>query len=225
MSPLAVILAAQASTPVVVPPPAPPPITTVPVAPFPPGFTYPSSPRPLLNPGYWVTTDDYPVAAMRADEQGTTAFVLAIDQLGKVSKCEIAESSGSATLDAATCELITRRARFIPARDAAGKPTAGSYASRVRWVLPEPDPLEIPFVDEEGGFHVFSLTYRFFIEPDGTTSDCVLETETTVETLDQPEGPCAPGRPYKPFLDANGKPVRKRVSVTVRSAIEDSPGR
>lgn len=47
----------------------------------------------------------------------------------------VAESSGSAILDAATCQLITRRFRFRPAtRD--GAPVSGTVYRRVTWRLP-----------------------------------------------------------------------------------------
>lgn len=245
-----IILVAQASAaatappPVVVAPPPPPPpiyveqvapappIRTVPVAPPPPQssllemiFAGRTPPRPVGDPGSWISVDDYPPEALREEVQGTASFVLSVDKSGGVMDCYIGQSSGSSVLDAATCRLLRQRGRFLPAKDKYGQPVEGTYSSRVRWVVPEPDPLAVSFVDENGRFRDFALTYRFFIEADGTTSDCVVTVGDITETLDRPEGPCAPGKAYKPFLDASGKPVRKRVSVAVRSAIEERPGR
>jgi TonB family protein len=54
-----------------------------------------------------------------------------------VTSCTVTSSSGSASLDAATCRIMTERARFIPARDRRGRAVADSLSARVRWVLPE----------------------------------------------------------------------------------------
>jgi protein TonB len=80
--------------------------------------------------------DDYPAAAIRREEQGTVAFKLSINRRGGVDRCDIVSSSGSATLDHATCEIVTSRARFVPARDSRGDRIADEYSGRVRWVLP-----------------------------------------------------------------------------------------
>jgi hypothetical protein len=51
--------------------------------------------------------------------------------------CRIVESSGSRLLDLRTCQAMIVRARFTPARDAAGNPAPDTVAARVIWVLPE----------------------------------------------------------------------------------------
>jgi protein TonB len=56
---------------------------------------------------------------------------------GRVTNCEITSSSGHADLDAETCKLITRRARFTPGKDRAGNPTGGSNSNRIRWQIPK----------------------------------------------------------------------------------------
>jgi protein TonB len=92
--------------------------------------------RPRGAPSEWVTTDDYPANALRAGEQGRTGFRLDIGADGRVTGCTITQSSGSADLDQTACRILTRRARFTPARDAAGNPIASNYASNVLWKLP-----------------------------------------------------------------------------------------
>lgn len=94
-----------------------------------------SQPQPANSPSYWITQDDYPAAAHRAGQQGDTAFRLDVDVQGRVAACTITTSSGSAFLDEATCTLLKRRARFKPARDAAGANVAGSWSSVFRWRL------------------------------------------------------------------------------------------
>lgn len=86
--------------------------------------------------GSLVSNMDYPSEAIRNHEQGITAFRLDIGIDGRVTGCTITSSSGSPTLDAATCRLLVARARFEPARDANGKPTTDSYASRSAGCFP-----------------------------------------------------------------------------------------
>ncbi len=122
------------------PPPAPPVLVAAPPvappAPPPPRFQ-PKQATPKGNPGNWATTNDYPTRALREEREGTTGFRVTVTPEGRVGSCEITSSSGSADLDEAACSNITRRARFTPATDGEGNPTTGSYASRVRWVIPK----------------------------------------------------------------------------------------
>jgi periplasmic protein TonB len=92
--------------------------------------------QPAVPRGAVVPIDDYPPAALRAEEQGDTGFHLRIDTAGRVIECTVTKGSGSAVLDAATCRLALRRARFSPARDAGGAAVEGSYDGVVRWRLP-----------------------------------------------------------------------------------------
>jgi protein TonB len=132
-------------------PPPPAPVTTVRVAP-PPVITPTAPPAPPAPPppprtvepararanlASYVSNDDYPSAAIRNGEQGTTGFELTVGSNGRVTDCTITSSSGSSTLDAATCRLMRSRARFTPARDNQGNPTTDTVSSRIRWVLPD----------------------------------------------------------------------------------------
>ena len=83
------------------------------------------------------SSDDYPQEAIRRDEQGTVAYKLSVDRRGRVSRCTIVRSSGSTALDRATCSILSRRARFDPARDAEGRRVADTHEGRIRWELPQ----------------------------------------------------------------------------------------
>jgi periplasmic protein TonB len=115
--------------------------TTVPTI---PPFTPPQPPTvdhsagavPRSAPGTWVTTDDYPPSAVRAGIEGRTSFRLDIGTDGKPANCTVLASSGSDDLDKTACRKLMSRARFKPALDMAGNPTATTYAGGVTWKLP-----------------------------------------------------------------------------------------
>ena len=127
------------TTPVIQPAP---PVTPVyrPAPPAPPA----PPPAPRVSqaaratgslPGLF-STDDYPQSALRNEEQGTTAVSLTIGSNGRVSGCNVTSSSGSSSLDSTTCSILTRRARFTPAKDQNGQAISDSSSARIKWVRP-----------------------------------------------------------------------------------------
>lgn len=96
----------------------------------------PAQPRPRGKPGLWVTPDDYPASAIRAENKGITRFRLAVDATGKVTGCAVTASSGWPLLDETACARLVRRARFEPATDSTGARAAGHYNGAVNWRLP-----------------------------------------------------------------------------------------
>lgn len=126
-----------ATTPVL--PPLQPAIDTPRVAdlpPPPPAASRASGARARGDRAGWISTDDYPPRALRNGEEGSVGISLRIGADGRVSDCAVTASSGSATLDEATCRLYQRRARFTPARDEAGNPMASTFTDRIRWTIP-----------------------------------------------------------------------------------------
>lgn len=111
-----------------------PPIVEDPVV---PPRLKPVGAKPRGNPSGWVTNADYPDSALRNEEQGRTAFRLAIAADGRPTSCTITASSGARALDAAACRLLMRRARFVSARDGAGNTVAGAYANSFLWQIPQ----------------------------------------------------------------------------------------
>lgn len=78
---------------------------------------------------------DYP---REAGEQGAggvvgVRYVVAID--GRVPRCQVTRSSGSAALDDTTCRLIMERYRFKPGHDARGRPFAATIVENEEWVI------------------------------------------------------------------------------------------
>jgi protein TonB len=101
-----------------------------------PSFT-PRWARPRNSPASWATTSDYPTRDLREGNQGTTQFILTIDAEGRVEACAVTGSSGYPGLDKATCDNVSRRARFEPATDGGGNRVGGSYKGAIHWVIPQ----------------------------------------------------------------------------------------
>ncbi|MDF7774648.1 energy transducer TonB [Sphingomonas sp. AOB5] len=95
-----------------------------------------------------VTNDDYPPAALRAEQQGITTMSFTISAKGLISNCAIIGTSGSALLDNTACSILSARARFKPALDADGNPTEETRTLRFEWRLPgnrpPPPPTKAP---------------------------------------------------------------------------------
>jgi len=119
---------APSSLPTLAPPPPPPSPT--------PSFD-PVPARVSNNQGTWVTQGDYKSSWIARNYEGTVGYRLSVGAGGRVDGCAITKSSGVSALDEATCQLITRRARFDPAMNAQGRATGGSYSGAVRWQLPD----------------------------------------------------------------------------------------
>lgn len=109
----------------------------------------PTPPKPAGNPGEWITTGDYPDAALQAGKQGSVRFTLQIDASGTPTGCSVVQGSGDASLDEATCRLISQRARFTPATGKNGKPAAGTYTNTVRWELPAQSPQTLVSIEPD----------------------------------------------------------------------------
>ena len=127
----------QPDEPIVLRPPVAldPPVAIEP--PPPPAPKKSQAARAKANLASYVSNDDYPAAALRRGDTGTTRFRLTVGPNGKVTDCAIVGSSGSSTLDSATCRLMRSRARFEPAKNSDGRPTSDSVTSAIRWVLPD----------------------------------------------------------------------------------------
>lgn len=119
--------------------------------------------HPAGNPGSWFTDADYPTEAKRAGQQGRVSVRVSIDEAGTVKGCEVTGSSGSAALDARTCELIAARGKFVPERDERGKPVASTYSISTRWALMDDVPAKL------GPWRIAS---RLRIDRAGNLSSC-----------------------------------------------------
>lgn len=76
---------------------------------------------------------NYPLAALRDNAQGSVRLVVSVDPEGRVSKCFVTQSSGHEAFDKAACDGMEQFAMFDPARDEMGRPVAGSYATVITY--------------------------------------------------------------------------------------------
>ena len=81
---------------------------------------------------------DYPASAQAAGAQGTAQAQLTIGPDGRVVGCNLVRSTGNGALDAATCNILRRRAKFTPAHDSSGAATTDTYTTPpITWRLAE----------------------------------------------------------------------------------------
>jgi periplasmic protein TonB len=105
-----------------------------PLLPSPPTITGPAASKGDVRSIF--SAYDYPATAQAKGEQGTVQARLRVDEWGRVSSCRVIGSSGSDSLDNATCNIIERRARFTPARNAAGQAISSTVTTPpISWQL------------------------------------------------------------------------------------------
>ena len=79
----------------------------------------------------WFSADDYPKNLVLNGVQGNVNFRLIIDEAGKIESCNIQKSTRPMEFDELVCKLATKRGRFKPALDAAGKPVRSYYRQTI----------------------------------------------------------------------------------------------
>ena len=195
----------------------PPPIRIIPNPPpaaparFEPPTVLPSTPQVRGDHNAWVTTNDYPSRSRREGQEGRVEFELSVNRYGSVRSCLVTDSSGFSDLDTATCKLVQRRARFTPAFDEDGNPVDGTFRESVVWQL-NPNPTPEPF----------GAAFSFTVTEDGTVEDCQISGMIgSVPKSLLERNPCTRVRKYTPFVDEDGRPVRKRVTYSYAADVLD----
>jgi len=84
-----------------------------------------------------LSSNDYPASALRTATQGRVIVRIDVSSGGRATDCAPVATSGNAAIDATTCRVILRRARFRPGLDATGQPIAARMISTVTWLLPD----------------------------------------------------------------------------------------
>ena len=87
-----------------------------------------------LNKKAWITVNDYPVRAGLWHQGGQVAVSFAIGTDGRISNCQVIQSTGFPLLDDLPCPLLTKRARFAPAKDGTGASVVTHGSASVHFV-------------------------------------------------------------------------------------------
>ncbi|MEO7248361.1 MAG: energy transducer TonB [Novosphingobium sp.] len=82
-----------------------------------------------------IRESDYPREAVQAHQSGKVHIRFTVGINGRATNCVVTRSSGSPSLDEATCRLIMQRFRYEPSRDASGRPYADVEEGIHEWRL------------------------------------------------------------------------------------------
>lgn len=78
---------------------------------------------------------DYPSEAFWKHQEGKAVMTVHVTAKGIVDSCAIKTSSGSESLDRATCN-VARHIKYEPALDQNGQPVEAFTSFHMNWVLP-----------------------------------------------------------------------------------------
>lgn len=93
------------------------------------------TPEPVMNPGRWLRSNDYPLGSLMSGRQAIVNFRLNVGSDGRSTACEVQSAYADEHFKKITCDLLMRRASFVPALDARGQPIPSFYLSTVNWVI------------------------------------------------------------------------------------------
>lgn len=81
----------------------------------------------------WFSSGDYPTGALSRRDNGWVRFRVDVDVNGKIAGCHILARTEPDAFADHTCRLITKRAEFLPALDADGKPLRSYFTGSMRF--------------------------------------------------------------------------------------------
>jgi len=99
----------------------------------PPAVEVARPPQPHGTAASLFSVDDYPASARGTGAHGKVVARLTIGTDGRVTGCNIVQSTGFAVLDQATCNILRRRARYGPAVDSHGMPVVSTVDETIVW--------------------------------------------------------------------------------------------
>ena len=175
-----------------IPPPPPLRVQAIPTGPY------------IMSTG--IRPADYPAEAWLNGDEGSVGYRLEIDRTGSVTDCAITKSSGSETLDEATCALLFKKAEIAFRGD--GRPEPGIVSGTYAWRKREPE------------MRPMTVAFAYTLTAEGAVEDCeiVAMTGELPERMrrDIERDPCFTTQDRGvPFRDDNGQPVAKRLKLTI----------
>lgn len=90
--------------------------------------------KPASNPHMWFRSNDWPMHAAMQRHNGLVQVRMDVDDTGMLTGCNVLRRTNPDEFADVTCEVLRKRARFVPALDAAGKPVKSFYMYKVHWV-------------------------------------------------------------------------------------------
>jgi outer membrane biosynthesis protein TonB len=144
----------------------------------------------LAHRGSFMTDDDYPANALRNKETASVRLALTIDAAGKLVACKVTSIEGARSLEAPTCALQTRRARFVPAHDSSGNAVAGITTTTFNWMLPGVASPQLRYDTALGvnrlpaQMTAASATADFLLAADGSVEGCTISRSSGSAKLD-----------------------------------------
>lgn len=179
---------------------------------------------PVGNPSAWFGDDAYPAEALRAGQQGRTIAEVQIDDTGLLVSCRVASSSGSASLDQATCAVALQDRHYQPATDGRGRPIASHARLSILWRIPAGrefgDPVDVTAAPPALRTMEMSLT----VAGDGTLEAC--HAEFTGRKPGETGDPCERvkvGSKVSAGLRRDGRPVGARIVTRLSEQVLVDP--
>lgn len=170
------------------------------------------------NPGQFFSEDAYPAEAIRLREEGRVVAKLWIDTTGKVASCTVQTSSGSRSLDQATCDVALEKVVFEPARDRKGQAIAASYMLPVRWALPNG-----PIVVTNAMPTSIEIEKTYSVDAAGVVTACATQMNPPSPGVGDP---CDEHRVGSQIADRwvrDGRPVGATITERVTVKVEIDP--
>jgi TonB family protein len=184
----------------------------------------PQRPIPAL-----IFKDDYPLAALNKGEEGPVLAELLVTPTGTVDNCRIVVSSNSELLDAATCRVIQKRARFRPATGSDNRPMYGIYRQVITWSIGtprtatvEPDHQLTINRAPPGITMPVALKLSYVSKSDGSISACREADESSAASIRLAGLACQAlsAQPAEIVRDHAGRPVDALNSTTVEFSVQ-----
>ena len=189
--------------------------------------------RAQTNLADYFSSSWYPPEALHNREEGGVRFQVDVRPNGRVEACRILASSGSRTLDEATCAIMVDRGRFTPARDAEGRAIADRFTARIQWALPAEavEPAERARAFANLASYIWSNDYpsgalarmeqgtvgfNLDVSDEGRVTYCNVTASSGSEALDLTTCRIMLERArFEPARDAEGNPVPDRVAARI----------
>jgi TonB family protein len=193
-------------------------------------FSLPTLTNPgVSNIGGLIDFDDFPFYMYHQSRANLTVYTrTTVLPDGKIDNCFVERSSSDRALDAFTCQLIQKRAKFAPARWMDGSAVYGVIRTAIRWTIseyPEKEPMvsdlevSVDHLPEGGDFKDY-VALQIAADQGGHPVSCAERVSSNDTRKHFPElirAACQQATANLvlfPPVDASGKPVRSVQSVS-----------